>query len=54
MMGWLLSAFPRKWLQDALIWQWRRSLTYGDKVRFDYWGATGNKKHHPYQWADKI
>lgn len=42
----------RKVLKWLLYWQWKRSLTRGERVRLYYWGATGNPKHHPYSWAD--
>lgn len=54
MMGDLLSCLPRAWLRAALLAQWRRSLSRGDRARFDYWGATGNAAHHPFAWADDI
>lgn len=25
-----------------LLYQFKRTLTYGERVRLDYWGATGN------------
>jgi len=53
-MGWFLSFLPRKWLSQALYWQWRNTLDRGEKLRLDAFGATGNEKHHPFQWADKI
>lgn len=54
MMGWLFSFLPRAWLQHALLVQWRSTLTYGEKARLDYWGATGNADHHEWQWAARI
>ena len=54
MMGAALSWLPRRWLQDALLTQWRNSLPIGDRVRFDHWGATGNAIHHPFAWADTL
>ncbi len=53
-MSLLLSILPRKWLQRALLLQWERSLTWGDHVRYRYWGATGNPAHHPFAWADEV
>lgn len=54
MMGWFLSCLPRKWFTDALLYQWRRTLPRSERIRLDYWGATGNPEHHPFQWADKL
>lgn len=54
MMGWLLSILPRKWLQDALYEQFLRTLPRGEFWRLHHWGATGNPKHHEFQWADHI
>ncbi len=42
----------RRFLQWLLYWQWRRSLSRGDRLRLDYWGATGNPAHHPFSWAE--
>ena len=53
-MGWLLSLLPRAWLRSAMVEQWRRSLSPGDRARFDHWGATGNAAHHRFAWADEI
>jgi hypothetical protein len=47
-----LSLFPRKWLQRALVTQWRRSFSRRERIALDYWGATGNPAHHPFQWAE--
>lgn len=54
MMGWLLSALPRKWLQSALYEQFLRSLPRSEASALHYWGATGNPVHHPFQWADEL
>ncbi len=54
MMGWILSALPRKWLQDALFEQFSRSLPKGEFFRLFHFGATGNPDHHQFQWADKL
>ncbi len=36
-----------------LFWYWKNNcITYGEYVRLNYWGATGNEKHHPLIWAD--
>lgn len=51
-MARLLSLLPRRWLQAALLHQWRRNLSRGDRIRLDYWGATGNEKHHEYSWCE--
>jgi hypothetical protein len=48
----ILSLLPRRWLQRALTAQWRRTLTRGERLRLDHWGATGNDAHHPFAWAD--
>lgn len=53
-MSWILSYLPRVWLQNALLWQWRRTLTRGERIRLGHYGATGNASHHPFQWADKL
>lgn len=53
-MIWAISLLPRKWLARALSRQWQRTLTRGERVRLDYWGATGNPDHHEFQWADEI
>lgn len=54
-MFWLLSFFPRKTLQNALFWNWRRSLPRDQQIRLDYWGTAGaDAKHHPFQWADDL
>jgi hypothetical protein len=53
-MGFLLSFLSRRWLRAAMVEQWRRSLSPGDRARFDYWGATGNAAHHRFAWADEI
>jgi hypothetical protein len=42
----------RRLLQWLLYCDWRKSLSRGDRLRLDYWGATGNQKHHPYSWAE--
>jgi hypothetical protein len=49
----LLSRLPRRWLRRALFAQWRRALSRGDRLRLDYWGATGSA-HHPFAWADDL
>ena len=49
-----LSLLPRRWLQEALAWQWERTLSAGDRARFLHWGATGNKAHHEFAWADEL
>ena len=54
MMGWILSALPRRWLQDALHEQFARSLPRGEFWRLYHFGATGNQQHHEYSWADKL
>ena len=54
MIGFLLSWLPRRWLRDGMVEQWRRSLSPGDRARFDHWGATGNAAHHRFAWADDI
>lgn len=54
MMGWFLSFLPRRWLTDALLEQFRSTLTHGEQVRLDHWGATGNPDHHEFAWADEI
>lgn len=54
MIGWFLSFLPRRWLQQALAEQWASTLTWGDRVRFEYWGATGNPAHHEFAWADAL
>lgn len=34
------------WLRHRLrYWLWRRTLTRGERLRLDYWGATGNPAH---------
>ena len=38
----------RRALQRLLYLNWRLTLTHGEVVRLDYWGATGNAKHHPF------
>ena len=36
-----------------ILWvTWRSSLSRGDAIRLDYWGATGNPAHHPWAFAD--
>lgn len=54
MIGWFLSFLPRRWLQAALAEQWASTLSFGDRTRFEYWGATGNSAHHEFAWADKL
>lgn len=54
MMGWALSFLPRRWLAEGLELQWRRTLPRGERIRLDFWGATGNRAHHPFQWADRL
>ena len=43
-MGWLLSLLPRAWLRSAMVEQWRRSLSPGDRARFDFtlYGTNGD------------
>jgi len=41
----------RRFLRWALFQTWRLSLSRGDRMRLDYWGATGNPKHGPHAWA---
>lgn len=53
-MEYILQFLPRKWLQYALILQWRKTLTRGENIRLDHFGATGNPNHHPFQWADNL
>lgn len=54
-MSFLLSLIiPRKVLQMALLNQWKKTLSRGDRIRLEYWGATGNDKHHPFAWADDV
>lgn len=53
-MGWFLSFIPRRWLQDALYEQFARSLPREERIRLHYIGATGNPRHHKFQWADDI
>lgn len=43
----MISRLARWWL----MFQWRRTLTFGERVRLDHWGATGNPKHHPFSWV---
>jgi hypothetical protein len=50
----LLSYLPRRWLQFALETQWERALPQGERVRYRYWGATGNPAHHEFAWADSL
>lgn len=54
MTAWFLSFLPRLWLHRAMVWQWRRTLSRGERIRLDWWGATGNPAHHPFAWADEI
>lgn len=55
MMSWILSFMPRRTLQKALFWNWRRTLPHTERVRLDYWGTTGSDTgHHPFQWADDL
>jgi len=49
MVSWLLSLLPRAWLREALLTQWERTLTRGERVRLHHWGATGNPDHHEWQ-----
>jgi hypothetical protein len=42
----------RRLLRWLLFQNWRASLPYGERVRLDHWGATGNPKHHPFSWAE--
>jgi hypothetical protein len=51
-MSFLLSLLPRPWLQAALLEQWKRTLTRGERARLEAFGATGNGNHHPYAWAE--
>jgi len=44
----------RRFLRWLLFRNWRASLSFGDRLRLDYWGATGNPDHHPFAWADNI
>lgn len=54
-MFWLLSFLPRRTLQRALFWNWRRSLPSDQRIRLDYWGAAGcDTGYHPFQWADDL
>lgn len=53
-MGWVLSFLPREWLANAMAEQWARSLPDSERVLYRYWGATGNRSHHEFQWADKL
>ncbi len=32
----------RRWIAYR---RWRASLTRGERIRLDYWGATGNPNH---------
>jgi hypothetical protein len=50
----MLSFLPRRWLQNALLMQWARTLPHDERVRLYYWGTTGNSAHHEFQWADKL
>ncbi len=50
----LVSLLPRSVLRQALFYQWQKSLPQGDQIRLNYWGATGNKQHHAYSWADEL
>lgn len=50
----MLSFLPRRWLQIALLRNWRRSLPRQERVLLDVWGATGNASHHEFSWADDI
>lgn len=42
----------RKILQWLLFRNWRKGLTRTERIRLDYWGATGNPNHHPFSWAE--
>lgn len=53
-MSWLLALLPRRWLQRALQHQWEFTLTRSEYVCLHYWGATGNREHHEFAWADKL
>lgn len=35
-----------------LFWRWKRTLPRLERIRLEYWGATGNWDHHPFAWAD--
>jgi hypothetical protein len=52
LQGTFMRNFIRRMLQRALYNQWRRTLTRGERVRLDYWGATGNPAHHEFSWAE--
>lgn len=54
MMGYFLSFLPRRWLADALTEQWARRLPHDERIRFEHFGATGNRQHHEFQWADRL
>jgi len=53
-MSFLLSLLPRGWLQRAMFYQWRRTITVGESLRLEHFGGTGNPKHHPFSWADEL
>lgn len=42
----------RRLLKYLLYRNWRSTLTRGERIRLDHWGATGNKKHHSFSWAE--
>jgi hypothetical protein len=46
-----MNKLYRRALQWLLYRNWRAGLSRGDQLRLDYWGATGNPKHHPFAWA---
>lgn len=54
MVGWFLSFLPRRWLTDALLEQWLGTLNRGERARFYAYGATGNRAHHEFAWADQL
>lgn len=35
-----------------LLASWRASLSPGDRLRFDHFGATGNRDHGPFSWVE--
>lgn len=42
----------RRTLQWLLYRNWRKGLSRGERLCLDYWGATGNSKHHLFSWAE--
>jgi hypothetical protein len=47
-----MTCLLRRFYRWRMYRQWRATLPFGERVRLDYWGATGNADHHPFAWAD--